>query len=88
MAQSAYGGKPDQISDIKERADEQFGRAGERAGDITYKIAGRGREAGQRMQEVATNFKDALDKSVGDQPMATIAAAAMIGFVLGALWKS
>jgi ElaB/YqjD/DUF883 family membrane-anchored ribosome-binding protein len=40
------------------------------------------------MQEVAANFKGALDKSVRDQPMATMAAAAMIGFVLGALWKS
>jgi ElaB/YqjD/DUF883 family membrane-anchored ribosome-binding protein len=38
--------------------------------------------------EVAGNIKGAVDKSVKDQPMATLAAAAAVGFVLGALWKS
>jgi ElaB/YqjD/DUF883 family membrane-anchored ribosome-binding protein len=37
---------------------------------------------------VAGNFKGALDKSVNEQPMATLAMAAILGFVLGALWKS
>jgi ElaB/YqjD/DUF883 family membrane-anchored ribosome-binding protein len=32
--------------------------------------------------------KGAVDKSIKDQPMATLAAAAAVGFVLGALWKS
>jgi hypothetical protein len=40
------------------------------------------------MQDVAGNFKSALDKSLNDQPMATLAAVAVVGFVLGALWKS
>ena len=38
--------------------------------------------------EVAGNLKGAVDKSVKDQPMATLAVAAALGFVLGALWKS
>ena len=42
----------------------------------------------ERVQEVAGNFKGAVDKSVKDQPMATLAVAAVLGFVLGALWKS
>jgi ElaB/YqjD/DUF883 family membrane-anchored ribosome-binding protein len=88
MAQSTYGGRQDQASDIKEKASEQLGRVGERAQGVASNMAGQGREAGQRMQEVASNFKGALDKSVRDQPMATIAAAALVGFVLGALWKS
>jgi ElaB/YqjD/DUF883 family membrane-anchored ribosome-binding protein len=88
MAQSTYTGKPDQVSDLKEKATEQLGRAAERAESVAAQAAGQGREAGQRMQEVAGNFKSALDKSVRDQPMATIATAAMVGFVLGALWKS
>jgi ElaB/YqjD/DUF883 family membrane-anchored ribosome-binding protein len=33
-------------------------------------------------------MKSAVDKSIKDQPMATLAAAAVVGFVLGALWKS
>ncbi len=88
MAQSTYGGKPDQISDIKDKAAEQLSRAGDRAESMASRMAGHGREAGERMQEVASNFRDAVDKSVHDQPMATLAAAAIIGFVLGALWKS
>jgi ElaB/YqjD/DUF883 family membrane-anchored ribosome-binding protein len=88
MAQSTYSGKPDQISDLKDKATEQLGRAAERAESAASRVAGQGREAGERMQEVAGNFKSALDKSVRDQPMATIATAAIVGFVLGALWKS
>jgi len=38
--------------------------------------------------EVADNLKTAADRSVKDQPMATLALAAALGFVLGALWKS
>ena len=47
-----------------------------------------GREAGEQVQEVAGNIKGAVDKSVKDQPMATLAVVAALGFVLGALWKS
>jgi hypothetical protein len=45
-------------------------------------------QAGERIQEVAGNTKGSLDTSLRDQPMATLVAAAMVGFVLGALWKS
>jgi ElaB/YqjD/DUF883 family membrane-anchored ribosome-binding protein len=38
--------------------------------------------------EVAGNLKSAVDKSVKDQPIVTLAMAAAVGFVLGALWKS
>jgi len=37
---------------------------------------------------VAGNLKGALDTSLKDQPMATLAFAAVVGFVLGAIWKS
>ena len=43
---------------------------------------------GERMQEVAGNLKGALNQSIKDQPMATLAGAAIVGFVLGAIWKS
>jgi ElaB/YqjD/DUF883 family membrane-anchored ribosome-binding protein len=51
-------------------------------------IADKGRDAGERVQEVAGNFRGAVDKSVREQPMATLAMAAVLGFVLGAIWKS
>jgi ElaB/YqjD/DUF883 family membrane-anchored ribosome-binding protein len=54
----------------------------------TSGAAGQMREVSDRAGEVAGNFKSALDKSIKDQPMATLGVAAMVGFVLGALWKS
>ena len=56
--------------------------------DFAGRAAEQGREAGERVQEVAGNIKGAVDKSVKAQPMATLAAAAAVGFMLGALWKS
>jgi len=88
MAQSTYGRPSDQISDFKEKATDQFGKAADQAEQMSSRIADQGRQAGERMQEVAGNFKGALDRSVHDQPMATLAVAAVIGFVLGAIWKA
>jgi ElaB/YqjD/DUF883 family membrane-anchored ribosome-binding protein len=88
MAQSTYGRASDQISDLTDKATDQFGKAADRAQEMASRAAEQGREAGERVQEVAGNFKGALDKSVTNQPMATLAMAAAVGFVLGALWKS
>jgi ElaB/YqjD/DUF883 family membrane-anchored ribosome-binding protein len=78
MAQTSYSGRAsNQVSDLKDKTTEQL-----------KQVADQGRETGERVQEVAVNFKQALDKSVEDQPMATLALAAVVGFVLGALWKS
>jgi ElaB/YqjD/DUF883 family membrane-anchored ribosome-binding protein len=85
--------------DIKEKATNQFERMADKATDqfsdiadqaesIANRVTEQGREVGERVQEVAGNFKGAVDKSVKHQPMATLAMAAVMGFVLGALWKS
>jgi len=76
------------MSDLKEKATDQFGKAADQAERMANRVAEHGRAAGDRMQEVAGNFKGALDKSVSEQPMATLAMAAVLGFILGALWKS
>jgi ElaB/YqjD/DUF883 family membrane-anchored ribosome-binding protein len=88
MAQSSYGREPNAMSDLKDKATEQLGRASDQAERVADQAMKQGREAGERMQEVAGNFKSALDKSIAEQPMATLATAAILGFVLGALWKS
>jgi ElaB/YqjD/DUF883 family membrane-anchored ribosome-binding protein len=88
MAQSTYEGRSDKISDLKDQATDQFSKVADQAENVASRVADQGRVAGQRMQEVAGNFRGALDKSVKDQPMATLAGAAIFGFVLGALWKS
>ena len=88
MAQSTHGRTSDATSDLKEQATEQVRRAANQAQETAGRVADQGREASERMQEVAGNFKGALEKSLRDQPMATLATAAVAGFVLGALWKS
>jgi ElaB/YqjD/DUF883 family membrane-anchored ribosome-binding protein len=88
MAQSTYGRPSDQMSDLKDKATDQFGKVADQAERMASRVSEQGREAGERMQEVAGNFRGALDKSIKDQPMATLASAAIVGFVLGALWKS
>jgi ElaB/YqjD/DUF883 family membrane-anchored ribosome-binding protein len=40
------------------------------------------------VQVVANNFRTAFEKSMRDQPYTTLAMAAGIAFVLGAIWKS
>jgi hypothetical protein len=58
------------------------------AGDAATRFARQGKLAGQGMQEVGGNFKGALDKSLRDQPMATLALTAIAGFILGTIWKA
>jgi len=88
MTQSTYGRSSDQITDLKEKATDQLGKAAGQAESMASLVADQGREASERIEEAGRNLKGALDKSVKDQPMATLALAAMVGFVLGALWKS
>lgn len=92
MAQSSqHGGRSDisdKASDLKDKATEQFKRVADRVEGAATGAADQMREVGDRAGEVAGNFKSAVDKSVKEQPMATLAMAAAVGFVLGAIWKS
>lgn len=78
----------EQASDLAARASEQLEGAMHSAEVTARQMAEQGREAGERVQKVAGNFKTAVDKSVREQPTATLVVAAALGFVLGALWKS
>jgi ElaB/YqjD/DUF883 family membrane-anchored ribosome-binding protein len=88
MAQSSYGSGPDQFSNLQQKATDQFGRAADQAEDMANRLAEQGRQTAERMQEAAGNIKGAVSKSMNDQPIATLVVAAIVGFVLGALWKS
>jgi len=88
MAQSSYGRPSDQMSNLKDKATEQFSKVADQTEGVATRLAEQGREAGERMQEVSGNMKRALDTSLKDQPMATLAMVAVVGFVIGAIWKS
>jgi ElaB/YqjD/DUF883 family membrane-anchored ribosome-binding protein len=78
----------DTAQDMADKATQQIGKAVDTAESTMRSLADRSSQAGEQMQEVAGNLRGAIDKSVKDQPMATLAIAAVLGFTLGALWKS
>jgi ElaB/YqjD/DUF883 family membrane-anchored ribosome-binding protein len=88
IARSAASKAGDVAETIATKASEKLNDAIASAETTATAVADQGREAGQRVQEVAGNFKGAIDKSVKEQPMATLAVAAAMGLVIGALWKS
>jgi ElaB/YqjD/DUF883 family membrane-anchored ribosome-binding protein len=78
----------DQFERMADRATDQFGRVADQVESVASRVAEQGREMGDQVGQVADRFKGAVDKSVKEQPMTTLALAAVVGFVLGALWKS
>lgn len=88
MAQSTYGRPSDEFADLKEMATDQVGKAADQAEGMANRVADQGREVGEHIEAAAGSLKRALDKSIKDQPMGTLALAAIVGFVLGALWKA
>ena len=78
----------DTINDLRAKAGEKLNYAADHVESAVKTMVERGHEAGEKVQAVAGNFKTAVDTSVKEQPIATLAVAAALGFVLGALWKS
>ena len=82
----------DTLHDMKEKGMQQANRIAVKASDTVHDMADRvveqGREAAHQMQNAAGTVQGAVSQSLKQQPMATLAAAAVVGFVLGALWKS
>jgi ElaB/YqjD/DUF883 family membrane-anchored ribosome-binding protein len=85
--------------DLKEKAAEGVGSMSEKAADtvrdvadqvgqVAGRVAEQAREVGGKVQDASGNFKGVVDKSLNDQPMAALAVAALLGFVLGVIWKS
>ena len=98
MAISSYPTGRDSSNDTKpasakvgqfaDAAVDKLQSAATQTEQFAARVAEQGHDVGVHVQEVAGNLKGAVDKSVKDQPMATLAMAAVLGFVLGAIWKS
>ena len=87
MAQSPYERTTDQYADFTDERTVQASKMTAQAQDATNRLVEQARDAGTGMQEVTGNMKGALDKSLHDQPLATLALTAIVGFFLGAIWK-
>jgi ElaB/YqjD/DUF883 family membrane-anchored ribosome-binding protein len=72
----------DRVGDATEAALNQVRSAARSAAELGDRGA-----AADGTQQVAASFKSTLDKSLQDQPLATLAGAAILGLVIGALWK-
>jgi ElaB/YqjD/DUF883 family membrane-anchored ribosome-binding protein len=77
----------DQLGDMVDKASNTLKGAADNAQELAGKVTEQAREYGNKAQQAVKEFKPFVEKSVKDQPMQTLAIAAVIGFVLGALWK-
>ena len=75
------------MRDMADTATDRLRDAGASAQEMADKVAAQALEYGEKAQDAAKQFKPFVEKSLKEQPITTLAAAAVIGFVLGALWK-
>lgn len=89
---SSYSPTKEKISDqaegLVDRAAEAVRGVADQATDLADRAVEQGREVGAMAQKAPAAVRDALDTSLKQQPMATLAIAGAVGFLLGALWKS
>jgi len=83
---SAEAGK-DRLREMADVATDKMKDVTQSVEEIAGKAAEQARAYGEKAQEAVNNFKPYVERSMKDQPMATLGVAAVIGFILGALWK-
>jgi ElaB/YqjD/DUF883 family membrane-anchored ribosome-binding protein len=72
---------------MTDMAADHLENAAQSAQEIAGKVADQAKIYGEKAQEAAQNIRPYVEKSMKEHPMQTLAVAAMIGIVLGALWK-
>jgi ElaB/YqjD/DUF883 family membrane-anchored ribosome-binding protein len=77
----------DRLRDMADTTTDRLNDAGRRAQEMASDVAEQARYYGDKAQDAAQQFKPFLDRSLKEQPLTTLAGAAVIGFLLGALWK-
>lgn len=80
-------GAKDDLRDMADATGERMKDAGSRLDEMAGNLAEQARHHGERAQEAVKQFRPFVEKSLKERPMTTLAAAAAIGLVLGALWK-
>ncbi len=75
-------------TEMKDRIAEQGAKAADQVSRAAQSAQDQAAMVGENMKVVAGNLDTAVRRSIQDQPMTTLAMAAAVGFVLGAIWKS
>ena len=86
-AQGVAANVKDRLSEMADTATDKVKDVAESAQDMAGKVADQAREYGEQAQDAVKQVKPFVEKSLKEQPMATLAGVAVLGFVLGALWK-
>ena len=77
----------DRVQHAADAAADKAAEVAANAQELAGKVVDQTRQYTEQAQEAVKNFKPFVEKSMKEQPMATLAAAAIIGAALGALWK-
>lgn len=80
-------GTTDRLRDRAEATANRLKDTGERAQEAVSDVADQARQYAEKALDAARQFKPFVARSLKEQPLTTLAGAAVIGFVLGALWK-
>lgn len=76
------------VERAKGNASEAAGRIAGAVEEGAGAVKERGKEAADGALRIADEMRYAVRTSLKEQPMATLAVAAAVGFVLGAIWKT
>src|SRR5688572_605829 len=77
----------ERLREMADTATDQLKGAADRAQEVAGDGSQQAREDGEKAQDAVRQVHTFVEKSLKEQPMTTLAAVAVIGFVLGALWK-
>jgi ElaB/YqjD/DUF883 family membrane-anchored ribosome-binding protein len=72
---------------MTDAASDRIREAADSAQEMAGDIADRAREYGTQAQDAVTQFSQFVEKSLKEKPVTTLASVAVLGFVLGALWR-
>jgi len=84
---SAKAPAKDRVEGMVESANDRLGAITEKAEEMIDSFGDQARAYSDKAQEAAKNFKPYVEKSLREQPIATLVVAAGLAFALGALWK-
>ena len=77
----------DRLREMADTATDQLKGVADRAQELAGDVGQQARVYGEKAQDAVRQVKPFVERSLKEQPMTTLAAVAVIGFVLGALWK-
>ena len=77
----------DRVQTAADAAADKAAEVAANVQELAGKVVDQAREYTKQAQEAVKNFKPFVEKSIKEQPLATLAVAALIGAALGALWK-